>query len=36
MISGLGIYTWLDGRSFKGEWKENNMEGFGKYTWGDG
>ena len=35
-ISGIGIYSWLDGRSYEGEWKNNNMEGMGVYIWNDG
>ncbi len=35
-ISGIGIYSWLDGRKYEGEWKNNNMEGIGIYTWNDG
>ena len=26
----------MDGRKFDGEWKENNMNGVGVYTWKDG
>jgi len=35
-ISGLGIYTWLDGRIYSGQWFDNNMHGKGFYTWKDG
>lgn len=35
-ISGIGIYSWLDGRMYKGEWKDNNMDGYGVYQWRDG
>lgn len=35
-IFGTGLYTWLDGRSYVGHWKENNMEGIGIYKWSDG
>lgn len=35
-IAGLGIYTWLDGRKYEGEWSDNNMEGLGRYLWADG
>jgi hypothetical protein len=35
-ISGFGVYTWADGRFYKGEWLNNNMHGKGIYTWKDG
>jgi len=35
-INGLGIYNWLDGRQFEGDWCDNNMEGYGIYRWSDG
>ena len=35
-ISGIGVYSWLDGRRYEGEWLENNMEGMGIYIWNDG
>ena len=28
-ISGYGVYTWLDGRKYEGEWLNNNMHGRG-------
>ena len=31
-----GVYTWLDGRKYEGEWVDNNMHGKGIYTWKDG
>jgi len=31
-----GVYTWLDGRKFEGNWLDNNMHGRGIYTWKDG
>jgi len=30
------MYTWVDGRKYVGDWKDNNMHGFGVYTWSDG
>lgn len=30
------MYTWVDGRSYTGEWLENNMSGHGVYKWQDG
>ena len=31
-----GVYKWIDGRVYDGEWKDNNMHGKGIYTWKDG
>ena len=31
-----GVYSWLDGRQYEGEWIKNNMEGVGIYSWSDG
>lgn len=27
---------WTDGAIYEGEFKNNNIEGIGTYTWGDG
>jgi len=35
-IEGVGTFTWPDGRSYNGEWKDNMMHGQGTYTWMDG
>ena len=35
-IKFLGIYNWSDGRQYKGEWKNNKMEGQGVFEWPDG
>lgn len=32
----LGIYNWSDGREYRGEWKNNKMEGSGVFKWPDG
>ncbi len=36
----FGIYLKIkfrpDGRSYEGEWLDNNMNGKGKYVWSDG
>ena len=32
----LGVYNWSDGRQYKGEWKNNKMEGHGLFEWPDG
>lgn len=31
-----GIYTWVDGRKYEGEWQNNSMHGRGIYTWKNG
>ena len=35
-IKFLGVYNWSDGRQYKGEWKNNKMEGHGVFEWPDG
>ena len=35
-MQGEGEYTWSDGRSYKGSWKNNKMNGTGLYKWPDG
>jgi hypothetical protein len=32
-MEGMGIFTWTDGRIYNGLWKNNMMEGYGKFTW---
>jgi len=32
----IGVYNWSDGRIYKGEWKNNKMEGTGEFKWPDG
>jgi hypothetical protein len=36
LINGKGKYIWPDGRTFDGEWKDNQMNGKGIYIWKDG
>ena len=33
---GLGRYTFVDGRKYDGEWKDNTKHGQGTFTWADG
>ena len=32
----IGIYQWINGRVYDGDWKNNKMEGNGIFTWDDG
>ena len=33
---GSGIYRWLDGSTYDGEWANGFMNGEGKFIWSDG
>ena len=35
-MDGMGVYTWQDGRQYRGEYKDDKKHGFGIYTWSDG
>ena len=35
-MHGFGIYTWLDGRKYEGEYHMNKKHGMGTYTYSDG
>ena len=35
-MNNMGVYTWNDGRSYMGEYKDDKKEGYGVYTWNDG
>ena len=35
-MHGFGIYTWANGREYRGEYFNNLKEGNGVYIWGDG
>jgi hypothetical protein len=30
-MDGMGLYTWKDGRSYEGEYKDDKKHGFGIY-----
>jgi hypothetical protein len=32
----LGLFTWKDGSSYDGDFKDNMIEGYGVYIWDDG
>ena len=35
-MHGYGEYKWLDGRSYKGQYKNDKKHGKGIYKWSDG
>ena len=35
-MDGIGVYTWQDGRQYRGEYKDDKKHGYGVYTWSDG
>jgi hypothetical protein len=35
-MHGKGVYTWPDGMTYDGEWKDGDMHGKGVRTWPDG
>ena len=35
-MHGIGIYTWVDGKTYRGEYREDFKEGYGLYEWEDG
>ena len=35
-MEGKGIFTWLDGRRYEGEYKNDKKEGFGVFLFRDG
>ena len=34
--SSIQIFTWMDGRKYKGEYKNDKKEGYGEFKWPDG
>ena len=34
-MNGEGYYRWADGRTYNGEFKDNEMHGNGTYEWAD-
>jgi hypothetical protein len=34
-MDGFGIYTWSDGRTYEGFYKEDKKHGYGIYKWSD-
>lgn len=35
-MHGKGIYKWLDGRMYYGDYVNDKKHGFGVYVWADG
>ena len=35
-MDGIGVYTWQDGRQYRGEYKDDKKHGYGIYSWSDG
>ena len=35
-MHGNGVFTWVDGRRYEGEYVEDKKEGFGRFVWPDG
>ena len=35
-MHGKGVFSWLDGRKYEGEYQEDNKHGYGEFTWPDG
>ena len=32
-MTGLGIFTWPDGKQFKGNYNHDEKEGYGEFYW---
>ena len=35
-INGYGVYNWINGDSYEGNWKESKLDGNGTYIWSNG
>ncbi|MCQ2816649.1 MAG: hypothetical protein MJ252_05205 [archaeon] len=35
-MDGHGVFTWPDGRKYKGQYVDDKKEGFGSFEWSDG
>jgi hypothetical protein len=35
-MHGEGVFTWVDGRKYKGEYKNDKKDGYGTFEWPDG
>jgi len=35
-MEGQGIFTWVDGRKYEGDYLDDKKHGYGKFTWPDG
>jgi len=34
-MEGKGSFSWLDGRHYEGDYKDDKKHGFGTFTWPD-
>jgi hypothetical protein len=35
-MNGIGVFTWPDGRLYKGNYVDDKKEGWGKFVWQNG
>jgi len=35
-MEGQGVFTWVDGRKYEGEYLDDKKHGYGKFVWPDG
>ena len=35
-MSGYGVFEWLDGKKFEGEYLDDKKHGNGRFRWSDG
>ena len=35
-MHGYGLFTWPDGKKYKGMYEEDNKSGYGEFYWPDG
>lgn len=35
-MEGKGVFTWVDGRKYEGEYLDDKKHGYGKFIWPDG
>lgn len=35
-MHGKGQFTWIDGKVYNGDYKDDKKEGFGEFKWPDG
>jgi len=35
-MEGKGVFTWTDGRTYEGDYKDDKKFGWGTFSWPDG